>query len=179
MAKEKVFDALLVLQYRSGNKKALGLLVKRHHHQMCRHSYSFTRDIDSSKDIVQDCWSIIINKIDFLKDPNVFGSWAMRIVTRKSLDFVNKRTRERQEKNTLPIEDENSSEEKRTIFIELQKAIAGLPQDQQTVLRLFYTQEYSLKEIASILDVSVGTVKSRLFHAREKLKTVLKVKKDA
>lgn len=58
-----------------------------------------------------------------------------------------------------------------------QKIIQGirlLPIEQQEVIKLFYTEEYSLKEIAEILRIKHGTVKSRLFHAREKLKTILK-----
>ena len=175
MNSKKVFDALLVLQYKSGDKKALGMLVKRHHHKLCRHSYGYTHDIDSAKDIVQECWNIIIRKIDFLKDPNAFGSWAMRIVTRKSLDFVKKKAKERERLKGISHEEEVDFDEVHNSTLKkLQLAISNLPQDQRTVIRLFYTQEYSLKEIAGILEVSVGTVKSRLFHAREKLKTILK-----
>ena len=49
-----------------------------------------------------------------------------------------------------------------------------LPEGQQIVLKLFYTEEYSLIEICEILGLSLGTVKSRLFYAREKLKTIIK-----
>jgi RNA polymerase sigma factor (sigma-70 family) len=58
----------------------------------------------------------------------------------------------------------------------VQKAILSLPANQQVVLRLFYTEGYSLNEISDILEIAVGTVKSRLFHGREKLKTILKNK---
>ncbi len=176
MTVQKVFDALLVLQYRSGNKRALGLLVKRHHQKLCRHAYWYTRDIEVSKDIVQDCWGVIIAKIPTLKDPNTFGSWAMRIVTRKSLDFLN-RTKSNREKlkafrpDTIAADGEGETATKIT---ELQKAMVKLSENQRIVLRLFYTEEYSLKEISTILDISEGTVKSRLFHAREKLKSILK-----
>lgn len=176
MNPNKIFDALLVLQYRAGNKRALGLLVKRYHGKLCRHSYWYTHDIEASKDIVQDSWSIIISKLATVKDPNAFGSWAMRIVTRKSLDFLsrNKIDRERlrayhKTQSGLDVEGD-----KQSILMRLEKAIKLLPNDQQVVLRLFYTEEYSLKEISSILEISTGTVKSRLFHAREKLKTILK-----
>ena len=178
MTTKKVFDALLVMQYRSGDKKALGLLVNRHNRNFCRHSYWYTHDLDASKDIVQDCWSIIINKLGGLRDPNTFASWAMRIVTRKSLDFIKRNTYHRENLkiyHSEHIEDnENEQEEKKSKVQKLQHAIRMLPNDQQMVLRLFYTEEYSLKEISRILEISIGTVKSRLFHAREKLKTILK-----
>ncbi len=58
----------------------------------------------------------------------------------------------------------------------LQKAVLTLPTNQQLVLRLFYLEGYSLKEMSQILEISMGTVKSRLFYGREKLKTILKHK---
>ncbi|MGI9550596.1 MAG: RNA polymerase sigma factor [Aurantibacter sp.] len=176
MGPKKVFDSFLVLQYQSGNKKALELLVNRHHKKLCRHAYWYIHDFDTAKDIVQDCWGTIINKLHGLRDPNSFGSWAMRIVTRKSLDFLSRDSKKRENlKQYSPISDQYDIEGNRTAEKQaLKKAIDILPQDQQVVLRLFYTEDYSLKEIAAILDISVGTVKSRLFHAREKLKTILK-----
>jgi RNA polymerase sigma-70 factor (ECF subfamily) len=53
-------------------------------------------------------------------------------------------------------------------------AIKKLPEHQQVVIKLFYVEDYSLKQISDILKISIGTAKSRLFHAREKLKETLK-----
>ena len=173
----KTFDGLLVLQYRSGKKQALGLLVDRYHKKLCRHSFGYTNDINASQDIVQDCWSIMIRKIDNLNEPNRFGGWAFRIVTRRSLDFVRKKKREMEKINSYPDlqNEDNPKSEEESLINNLQSMIRVLPKDQQVVLRLFYTEEYSLKEISEILEISVGTVKSRLFHAREKLKTILTI----
>ncbi|MGB5430586.1 RNA polymerase sigma factor [Eudoraea sp.] len=172
---KKIFEGLLVLQYRSGNKKAFSLLVKRYNTKMCNHAYWFTYDKDIAKDIVQDSWGIILKKLPYLKKPNSFGSWAMQIVTRKSIDHLNKtsRVREKLKDYYEPIVD-NDLDNKESDLIKVYGAIKGLPQDQQIVLRLFYLEEYSLKEISEILNKSAGTVKSRLYHAREKLKTILK-----
>jgi len=175
MEPQKVFDSFLVLEYQSGNKKALELLVNRHHKKMCRHAYGYVHDFDSSKDIIQDCWGAIINKLHGLKDPNSFGSWAMRIVTRKSLDYLNRDSRKREKLKQYKLFSNDDIIENGTVeILRLKKAIHTLTNDQQVVLRLFYTEDYPLKEIAGILDISVGTVKSRLFHAREKLKTIVK-----
>jgi RNA polymerase sigma-70 factor (ECF subfamily) len=69
-------------------------------------------------------------------------------------------------------EEENMDNEalKRDMLI----AIKSLPTEQQMVLKLFYVEDYALKEISELLKISVGTTKSRLFHAREKLKQQLK-----
>ncbi len=178
MTVQKIFDALLVLQYRSGNKKALGLLVKRHHQKLCRHAYWYTHDMEVSKDIVQDCWGVIIIQMPLLKEPNSFGSWAMRIVTRKSLDFLNRTTINRKKLQTFrpDIDVIDEEEDKTAVLKSLQIAMSKISDNQKIVLRLFYTEAYSLKEISAILAISEGTVKSRLFHAREKLKSILKNK---
>ena len=175
MSAQKIFDGLLVLQYQAGNKNALGQLVNRHHKKLCAHSYWYTKDIDVSKDIVQDCWGIIINKVGNLREPNSFGSWAMRIVTRRSLDYLNKHSKLLKKWKTVTLVDSNETDGCNEEEVQrVRNAIGRLPKEQQIVLRLFYTQEYSLKEISGILEISVGTVKSRLFHAREKLKRILK-----
>ncbi|PWL37513.1 RNA polymerase sigma factor [Flagellimonas aquimarina] len=176
---EKVFDGLVVLEYQSGNKKSLSILVKRHHARLCRHSYRYTYDFEASKDIVQDSWKVIISKLYTLKDPNSFSSWATKIVTRKSLDHLSrlKRTKKNIESIHKGSIINDVTDDKEAEIRKLLLAIKELPENQQMVLKLFYLEEYSLKEISSILNVSIGTTKSRLFHAREKLKGILKTKK--
>ena len=173
---KKIFDALLVLQHQTGNKKAFPLLVNRYHVKMCRHAFWYTHDLSISQDIAQESWSVILKKIGNLKDPNSFGSWAMRIVTRKSLDYLNKNNRERLVlKDLYQNKTEDNPEDNRASQLaQLKVAITTLPEDHRQVLHLFYIEEYSLKEIGEILEIATGTVKSRLYHAREKLKTILK-----
>ena len=170
-------DEILVEQFQSGNLSALPKLVKRWHKEFCNKAYWLTKDSDLSKDIAQDCWKIIINKIQDLKDPKSFRSWAFRIVYSKSLDALRENQRKRTELKTyglsrVEVEEEpiDNSDLKKNLL----KKISELPEQQQVVLKLFYTEDYSLREIGKILNISVGTAKSRLFHAREKLKTTIK-----
>ena len=53
-------------------------------------SLFYTKDIDISKDIAQDSWSVIIKKIHSLKEPNNFGAWALTITNRKAIDWLRK-----------------------------------------------------------------------------------------
>lgn len=179
-ATQKIYDGLLVLEHLAGNKKSSSLLVKRHHARLCKHSYYYTMDIEASKDIVQDAWKSIFNKLHTLREPNSFGSWATKIVTRKSLDHISrvKRNRVQLEEYSRETHALEAGEGKESEIGRLLQAIKQLPQNQQKVLRLFYLEEYSLKEIGDILEISVGTTKSRLFHAREKLKKILKTDSD-
>ena len=177
---KKIYDGLLVLEYLAGNNQSLSMLVKRHHIRLCSHSYRYTMDIEASKDIVQDAWKTMINKLHTLNDPNSFGSWATKIVTRKSLDHISKakRIRGQMEEYSREAWVAETRGDRESEIDQLLKAIKELPDDQQKVLRLFYLEEYSLKEIGDILEISIGTAKSRLFHAREKLKKIIKTESD-
>jgi len=154
--------------------------VNRYNLKMCNHAYWLIYDKDVAKDIVQDSWGIIIKKLPYLKKPNSFGSWAMQIVIRKSMDYLNKNNKDREklrEYYNQPRAD-SALDHKEADLVKVYEAIKQLPHDQQVVLRLFYLEEYSLREISEILEKSEGTIKSRLFHAREKLKTILKNRND-
>lgn len=174
---DKRSDAKLVAAFQSGDKKALATLVKRWHLTFCKKAYWIVKDADLSKDIAQDTWQTIIVKIDTLKDTSSFGSWALRIVYSTSLDVLRTKNSERfkQEEyvknQEVIVEDVN---ENTILKRKLLLAIQDLPEQQQQVIKLFYVEEYALKEISKTLDISLGTAKSRLFYAREKLKTILK-----
>jgi RNA polymerase sigma-70 factor (ECF subfamily) len=170
-------DSFLVLDFQSGNKQALVLLVERWHKTLCKKAFWVLKDTDLSKDIAQECWKIVILNINDLKDPNSFGGWISRIVYRKSLDVLlsNKKTEKIKEaykyQQVIKTEDDDFTE---AIEKYLLKAIKSLPMNQQIVIQLFYVESYSLKEISTLLDLSTGTIKSRLFNARESLKHTLK-----
>ena len=170
-------DEKLVLAYKAGDKKALATLVKRWHKAFCNKAYWMVKDKDLAKDIAQDSWTTIMDRLDTLKEPKQFKYWALRIVCNKSTDWLRLQTKKR---NTtigydLDIRDDSIKySENEPLKKMLIKSISELPENQKVVVRLFYIESYSLKQIGSLLDISVGTAKSRLFHAREKLKTILK-----
>lgn len=172
-------DSKLVKDFQSGNKQALNLLVKRWHKPFCEKAYWLVKDADVAKDIAQESWTVIIDKISQLEKPERFGSWALRIVCNKSIDWLNKTSRTRAHLSQLEKQQEivvetDDVKDNTLIKLKLLEAIKKLPVHQQVVLRLFYTEDYSLKEIGKTLNISVGTAKSRLFHSREKLKQLLK-----
>ena len=172
-------DKDLVIQYQQGNKKVISLLVKKWHLQFCKLAFWYVKDADLAKDIAQESWQIILNKLDKLENPERFKSWSISIVNRKAIDYLrfNKRVEKKHQdyykENKLNsiIDIKNDNEELKK---KLLKAIHMLSNDQQVVVRLFYTENYTLKEISRLLNISIGTAKSRLFHSREKLKSILK-----
>ncbi|CAL2101569.1 RNA polymerase sigma factor [Tenacibaculum sp. 190130A14a] len=173
-----ISDKELVLAYQSGDKIALNYLVKKWHLYFCKLSFYKVKDADLAKDIVQESWRVIFNKLYDLQEPEKFKSWAISIVQRKTIDWLraNQRNEHKLQKYSNEIREESieESDEDELLKRKLLQAIQKLSKEQQMVIRLFYTQSYSLKEISTLLNISVGTAKSRLFHAREKLKTIIK-----
>lgn len=181
MKTDKSIDANLVLEFQSGNSKALAELVKRWHIRFCEKAYWIVKDADDAKDIAQDSWRMIMNKIQDLKDPLSFSGWAMRIVYSKSLDAVRESNRNKLKQGKLSNEEiieTEVCEDNSEIKTKLLTAIKSLSHNHQMVLKLFYVEEYSLKKISKTLKISIGTAKSRLFHAREHLKLILKENKN-
>ncbi|WP_408035995.1 RNA polymerase sigma factor [Tenacibaculum aestuarii] len=174
----KISDATLILAYQSGDSKALNTLVKKWHLQFCKFAFWMVKDADAAKDIAQESWKVIFNKLTDLKEPEKFKSWAISIVNRKSIDYLRANQRKAlQLRNYQQEEVQHNVEEGDDASLyrkKLRKAILELPENQRIIIQLFYLQNYSLKEIGELLGISVGTVKSRLFHAREKLKLSIK-----
>ncbi|MEP0266129.1 RNA polymerase sigma factor [Dokdonia sp.] len=180
---KKIEDSWLVTQYCNGHKKAMAVLVKRWHRKFCKQAYNYSNDFDIAKDIAQDAWITILKKIHTIENPDKFGSWGLSIVTKKSIDWYRKSKRVQEKKQEIIskkrefiLGDMNTSENP-LIKEKLKRAIASLSEEQQKVLKLFYIESYGLLEISKILHISSGTVKSRLYYAREKLKTILKDEK--
>lgn len=170
-------DRFLILQYRAGNTSVLSALVKRYHKIFCEKAYWITKDKEIAKDIAQESWIIIMKKLHTLENLDSFKSWAFRIVYTKAIDAVKHRNKESQKLEPARIiksGTQSSEDESNLIQIALLKAIRKLPKEKQDIIRLFYAEEYSIAEISAFLKIPAGTVKSRLFKAREKLKSILK-----
>lgn len=175
-----IADSDLIKAYQLGDIKALSALVKKWHVSFCKLAYWYVKDADTAKDIAQESWTIIIRKLNNLKEPDKFKSWAISIVNRRAIDWIrserneNKKLRSFYNEKSMKVRATDADDHRQELKRRLLRSIHELSEDQQVVVKLFYTQNYSLKEISALLNISVGTTKSRLFHAREKLKTILK-----
>ncbi|WP_298902797.1 RNA polymerase sigma factor [uncultured Psychroserpens sp.] len=178
MKKDRAIDVKLIEAYLAGDQDAMAKLVKRWHVIFCQKAFWLVKDAHLSKDIAQESWQVIIEKLPGLQKTSSFKSWAFRIVYSKSLDALRQRQRdlkkgEDYKKTQVSLECDIEDDDtllKKTLL----KAISNLSDQQQHVIKLFYVEGYALKEISNLLGISVGTVKSRLFHARETLKIKLK-----
>ena len=109
-----------------------------------------------------------------------FEVWALSIARRKAIDWIRQQQQNRKRIEVLLNEESNvvsNKEEELDIQIirkrKLKEAIQVLSSTQRIVLSMFYLDNYSVNEISELLKISEGTVKSRLFNAREQLKKIL------
>ena len=179
MKEEDIKDRELIERYLSGDKYSLAVLVQRWHRIFCEKAFWVLKEKNISKDVAQESWIIIINKLHTLKKSDKFKSWALRIVYNKAIDAYNQRRKDPIQDRSTKLEaeafiDSTENEDSKALRVKLLLAIQDLPKDKQDVIRLFYVEGYSLKEISSFLQIPIGTTKSRLFKSREKLKLIIK-----
>ena len=175
MTKKYPTDKYLVEQFQAGNTSVLAVLVKKWHKTFCQRAYWVVQDKEIAKDVAQECWIIIQKRLHGLKSPSSFKSWVFRIIYTKAIDAHSRRAKDRERQKMIPIDmDSDEQSHKLRMKKALLDGIRQLPDKKQTIIRLFYMEEYSLREISGFLKVPVGTVKSRLFKAREKLKSLIK-----
>ena len=173
---EQIFDQLLILNYQSGDQKSLSLLVKRWQPKLMGRVYNLTKSSEAANDIVQDAWASIIKNLHKLKDPAKFSSWAFTIANRKAYDWIKFSQRNRSVFNSESELDQpphlTDSPNESQIDI-IKSAINRFSNDEQLILDLFYIENYSIKKISNYMNSPVGTIKSKLFYLREKLKSVI------
>jgi len=180
---DQTLDELLVLSCRNGSEVAFGMLHKRWHKRLWAHaSHLLGRNLrDRADDVCQEAWLAIARTIDTLGEPEHFRAWAYSIVTRRVADVrrslgrderkqegLRRETSGRESSNQDPAADDSASERET-----LRLALNSLSSEDHALLRLFYLDELSVAETAEALDIPVGTVKSRLFHARQRLRRAL------
>ncbi|HEU0310024.1 MAG TPA: RNA polymerase sigma factor [Sphingomicrobium sp.] len=171
----RILDEYLVAAARTGDRHAFGLLARRWHGKLVAHAWRLTGDPDMAQDAAQASWLEIVGGLGRLRDEKAFPAWAYRIVTRRCARQLDQRIRGRRLAQSLA---ENPPEQPAPVDAALvgsalRSAIAALPPDQRGAIALFYLEELSVAEVAVALHVPVGTVKTRLMHARRKLRGVL------
>ena len=179
MAYDPAYDELLVLRCQDGDASALNELVDRWQSRFVGHACRLTGQRDSARDAVQEAWLAIVRGMGRLDDPTRFAPWAYRIVGNKAVDWVRRQGRRRRLDQDLLDEQRREEELARGELAGdqgqelLVAALRALPRPQQALLALYYQDGFSVREIADILEIPAGTVKSRLFHARGQLKRAL------
>jgi RNA polymerase sigma-70 factor (ECF subfamily) len=171
-----VIDEYLVLRGQAGETEAFRMLVERWQPRLLRHALRCVGNSDVARDITQETWMAIIRGLSRLDDPTRFRSWAYRIVANKARDWVRREQARRRAAASAPLGEAavEPSEAKGDDVTRVRAGIARLEPDQRLILSWFYLEGMPLRDIAEALTIPVGTVKSRLFHARAALRANLR-----
>lgn len=171
----KAKEDLLVMAAQQGNEEAFNFLCKYYQQSLYRYAYKISSDSQLALDAVQETWLRIAKKLRELEDPRAFKSWIFRAVRWSTYDLLRKSNRaeqsldetDGQEAVAFEVEQTNESADG------LMGLIEQLPDIDKQAIHLFYLEQLKISEIAAVLQVAEGTVKSRLNRARKTLKAQL------
>lgn len=170
-ASAELFDELLVVMAQKRDRQASERLYQRWHPRLQRAARRYCGSEDAVGDLVQECWLAIWKGLGGLRNPARFRSYAFSVLHRRGADHLRKVVRDRG--RILEDQPEVASAEGQSDRVAIAQAFAALPPDQRLAAHLFFVEGLTLTEIAAVQSVPEGTAKSRLFHARRKLKAAL------
>ncbi|MBH31984.1 MAG: RNA polymerase subunit sigma-24 [Candidatus Marinimicrobia bacterium] len=183
-------DKELILRFQQGDELAYVELVNRYRDRLMNFVYRYVGTRQEAEDIVQDTFVKLFQKKDYYRPISEFSTWIFTIASNLAKTELRKRKRRKvsylsqlgmEEKDfDIPVED-TTDEEMVGEFTEsqIQNAIQSLQLHFRTALILRDIEELSYEEISKILDVPLGTIKSRINRARLQLQEMLKqVHKD-
>jgi RNA polymerase sigma-70 factor (ECF subfamily) len=175
-SRNQIYDELLVIKCQQGNKDAFDELVERWQKRLWHYACRITGSESAAWDIVQETWFAIVKGLSKLKDSAVFPQWAFRILNHKCTDWLRKQQRQSRLSNQLaehaqdqPDKEQNSDEKTESLRL----AIGKLPPDRRALLSLRYHEGFDVAQIAEILSVPEGTVKSRLHRTVNELRQLV------
>ena len=171
----------LVLSAKNGNKKAFDKLYELTHNDVWYNCLSLLKDEENAKDIMQETYITAFLKLDTLNDEQKFCGWITSIAVNKCKNKLKGKVEYQIDDEVLITEAETdelmlpeeyiTKTEKRKVLLQIMEDTLSFNQ-YQTVL-MFYFDEMSISEIAQGLEISEGTVKSRLNSSRAKMKTAI------
>ena len=180
-----LFDEMLVVMAQRGDRRAAEQLYRRWAPRLARAARRYCTGStvapemaqDVAQDLAQECWLAIWKGLPGLRTPGRFRSYAFAVLHRRGADHLRRVIRDRdvvadEEPQTLNQEADESLAEpgERSAIAE---AFSRLPPDQALAAHLYFIEGLTLAEIAQVQRTALGTAKSRLFHARRRLKAAL------
>lgn len=177
---EAILDCDLIIKLQAGSLEALGVLYDRHRSLVYRTAIAITGDSDAASDLLHDVF-LRLHRFAMHIDPQrPLEPWLYRMTTNLAYTWVKRRKRW-----LRPLEDVADwlagthgdtpayQAEMDDSWRQVQQAVLSLPLSHRGVVVLYYVNDLSLQEISEILDIPVGTVKSRLHYGRQALKQSL------
>ena len=173
---EQIYDELLVLKSQQGSKDSFGELVERWQKRLWHYALQMTGSESAAWDVVQETWVAVIKGLSKLQDATLFSCWTFSILNKKCVDWVRRQQLQSQLNTRLATQIQNHTDKEQDSIEKsesLKAAIEKLPTGQRALLSLRYQQDFSINEIAEILAIPEGTVKSRLHRTLDELRQIM------
>ena len=179
----EIEEKRLITRAAKGEEAAFETLIAGHERRMYAVALRMTSNAEDAKDCLQDAIVRIYKSLSGFKGDSAFSTWAYRIVVNVCLD--NHRRQKVRFAQSLDALSENgwnpedekqrpdSAAENNLLRHTISTCINKLPIDMRTAIVLRDVQGFSYEDISKIMDINVGTVKSRISRGREKLRTML------
>lgn len=171
-AAEDARDWALIRAIGAGDQQALAELYRRHHDTLYRFVLRVTRRVEDVEEVVNDVMHIVWQQAARAEPRALASTWMFAIAHRCALKSLSRRVADgamlddddpRMGAEAAALQDVDAADL-------LAKALAVLPAEQRAVMELVYAEGLHYREIAAVLDCPENTVKTRVFHARRKLK---------
>lgn len=166
----------IITQIKNGDEQAFAELIEQYKLPIYKTAKSILKDEDDVCDAIQDTALSIYKNIPNLKNEEYFKTWVIRITINKCYDILKKHklNNEKMLKAQEDVSELHTNFDNNVILqTDLQTTLELLEEDLKIVTVLYYYNDLSISEIADILNIPKGTVKSRVFRAREKLYEIL------
>lgn len=171
---QSVQNELLVLRCREGDAAALDELLHRWQEPLWRHAMRLTGADDAAWDVLQESFVAIARQIGKLENESAFGAWAYRIVGHKARDWLRRHVRRRERESRYAEQTRlDEANEVPPAAGDAREALGELAEADRTLLALRFQDGFSMDELAQMLGVPAGTVKSRLHFAKQRLRALM------
>ena len=170
-------EADLVVRAAAGDRAAFGVLVERYAGVARRVARAVLGNPEDADDAAQDAMLSALVKLDQYDPRRPFGPWLLRIVANAATDRRRRRTVRRVEPLDVGLTAggprPDTTAERRALGERLRQALGELPERRRMAVVLFDVEGYTHAEIAAVLGIPEGTVRSEVFHARRRLRALL------
>jgi len=173
-------DETLIHHCLAGDEDAFGFLVHKYKDLIYAYTCQKVSNYTDAEDITQEVFIRAYRNLATFKHPHNFRSWLYTIASNECKRWLAKKRRRREKEVNLECTPEESlgfeadfSKAPTDWQVDIEEAMASLPEDNRIVVSMFYMSDCSLKEISEYLGVSVNTVKGKLYRARQQLGNML------
>ena len=170
----KMHDTELLVAVAAGSRQALEELYLGYHRRLARFLSRFTPRYENVEEIINDTFLVVWQRAKDFRYASQVSTWIIGIAYRTALKSL-RRQKNHTAARSLDEYPEQTVDPTSEAEVQdwLQQGMSQLPVEQRLTLELAYHLGHSLEEIAAITECPVGTVKARMFHAREKLRQYL------